>query len=455
MNEEGNKVSVIIPVHNGGKYLSRCLDSLVKQTLETIEVIVIDDGSTDATWEIMIKYQNMFPHIIRIDKNEVNVGTGSTRNVGLSLATGKYIIFVDSDDWVSECFCEELLKKAVEEQADVVYCTAHQVDADGKVIFAMIPPYLDMDLRKAENRRKVFVAGIHNTIAYWNQLVRREIYLDTGYQAMEGAVFNEDYMLTCIPFLCQKIAVLDVPLYFQEKRMDSVFYCERKKFNERLRAADCVIKQAVSLGIFENNRDEWEYLYIVMTFLNAVPEFLNRTLYNVFPVELMQQAVAKIKGKFPDFMNNKYLLFTPFEQSVRFLRMFCKGTETFYNFYYGNYAQLNNVYTEKIVRLVKGISGKKIAIWGAGLKGQAFLLKKHQGVNENIKWIIDKNENLLGEKICDIPIVSFDMVKNDVEIILVMNYNHFVSIKNVIDMKAGTFRISIINFEEYLLYGID
>lgn len=446
------KVSVIVPAYNAEKYLGRCLDSLIKQTLKDIEIIIIDDGSTDSTWNIIIEYQNRYQDIVKGHKNKRNIGTGSTRNVGLSLAQGDYIIFVDSDDWVSPDYCLKLWEKAIEEKADVVYCTAHQVDANGQVIFEMIPQYREMNLKDSINKRKGFIAGLHNTIAYWNQLVRCDIYTYSGYQAMEGAIFNEDYMLACLPFLCEKIAVIDTPLYFQERRSNSVFYSEKKKFNERVRAADRVLEMANALNIFENNKEEWEYLYIVMAFLNAIPEFLNRKLYHMCPMDLMNTAIKKISDRFPEFIHNKYLLISLFEEQVRFLRAFCEGTDSFYHFYFGGYASLNDVYSNKIIQLVESMADKRIAIWGAGLKGQAFLLKGHSGVNKNICWIIDINEDLWGENICGIPIVSFDMIREEVETVLVMNDNHFVDIKNRIDAEADTYSINLINLEEYLIY---
>lgn len=447
------KVSIIVPVYNGEKYLGRCLNSLVKQTLTDIEIIIIDDGSTDSTWNVIMEYRDRYQGKIRGHKNKVNIGTGSTRNVGLSLAQGDYIIFVDSDDWVSLDYCERLWEKAIEEKADVVYCTAHQVDSNMQVIFEMIPPYCQMDLKNPVNKKKAFVAGIHNTTAYWNQLVRREIYVDSGYRAMEGAVFNEDYMLACIPFLCGKIAVVDIPLYFQEKRSDSVFYSRKRKFNERVKAADHVLDMAKALNVFRDNKEEWEYLYIVMIFLNSVPEFLDRKLYHVYPMDLMHTAVAKITEKFPKFIDNKYLPISPFEQSVKFLRIFCKGADYFYQFYYGSYAWLNDVYSDKIIRFVENMSDQRIAIWGAGLKGQAFLLKRHPGVNEKIHWIIDINKEQWGREICGIPIVSFDRIKEEVQTIIVMNHIHFIDVrKQVTDLSASN-NINVLDLEEYLLYG--
>ena len=89
------KVSIIVPVYNTENYIERCLNSLVNQTLEDIEIIVVNDGSTDNTGKILQKYRDKIKII-----EQKNSGIATTRNKGLEIATGKYIAFVDSDDWL-------------------------------------------------------------------------------------------------------------------------------------------------------------------------------------------------------------------------------------------------------------------------------------------------------------------------------------------------------------------
>ena len=93
------KVSVIVPVYNTENFLERCLNSLVNQTLNDMEIIVVNDGSTDASQEIIDRFANDFPNIIRAYRKK-NGGLSSARNYGLDKATGEYIGFIDSDDYV-------------------------------------------------------------------------------------------------------------------------------------------------------------------------------------------------------------------------------------------------------------------------------------------------------------------------------------------------------------------
>ena len=104
------KVSVIVPVYNGEKYLTQCLDSIINQTLEDIEIISINDGSEDNSLSILERYASM-DNRIKIISTE-NRGLGAARNSGLELATGEYVAFVDADDWIDKETYEQLYSKS-------------------------------------------------------------------------------------------------------------------------------------------------------------------------------------------------------------------------------------------------------------------------------------------------------------------------------------------------------
>lgn len=109
-------ISIIVPVYNVEKYLSRCLDSLINQTLRDIEIICVNDGSTDTSLKIITDYASIDNRIIIVDKT--NGGLSSARNAGLELIRGEYFMFVDSDDWLEECACEESYKAIIQYDAE-------------------------------------------------------------------------------------------------------------------------------------------------------------------------------------------------------------------------------------------------------------------------------------------------------------------------------------------------
>ena len=112
------KVSLVVPIYNSSKYLNKCIDSLVNQTLKDIEIILINDGSTDKSEKVIKEYKDK--RIKYISKK--NEGIGKTRNRGIKEATGEYIAFVDSDDYLNEHFCEYMYKKAHADKCDLVIC---------------------------------------------------------------------------------------------------------------------------------------------------------------------------------------------------------------------------------------------------------------------------------------------------------------------------------------------
>ena len=117
------KVSVVVPCYNVSDYLDRCMESLLKQTIgiENIEIILVDDASTDngATWEVIMKYEQLYPDTIIAISLEQNLRQGGARNVGISYAGGEYLVFCDADDWMSLKALEHVYRKAKEVDADV------------------------------------------------------------------------------------------------------------------------------------------------------------------------------------------------------------------------------------------------------------------------------------------------------------------------------------------------
>ena len=123
------KVSIVIPIYNVEKYLDRCIKSVVNQTYSNLEIILVDDGSTDSSGSLCDLWAKNDKRIYVIHKQ--NAGLGMARNSGLELSTGEYIFFLDSDDYVDVTLVEKCLKKANEYDADVVIYGRTNVDEDG------------------------------------------------------------------------------------------------------------------------------------------------------------------------------------------------------------------------------------------------------------------------------------------------------------------------------------
>lgn len=129
------KVSIVVPAYNSHNTLARCLGSLVNQTLEDIEIIVVNDASTDDTWDIMLRCEAQFPDKVIVVDGGVNRGSGGARNQGFDIASGEYIGLVDSDDYVAPNMFELLYNRAKELDADIVDCGYYSEQNDKATIF--------------------------------------------------------------------------------------------------------------------------------------------------------------------------------------------------------------------------------------------------------------------------------------------------------------------------------
>lgn len=190
------KLSIIVPVYNADKYLEKCLDSLVNQTMDDYEVILVNDGSKDSSQSIIDSYVNQYPELIRAVTVE-NGGQGRARNIGIDMARGAYIGFVDSDDWVASDMFEKLYTAVVEDDADMAVCDTVQCFDDGSEV------YLPMSR---------FESAMEITTAVWNKLFKKE--LVEGIRFPEGLWYEDAEFVIKTMLGCKNIARVGEGLYF-------------------------------------------------------------------------------------------------------------------------------------------------------------------------------------------------------------------------------------------------
>ena len=149
-----NKISIIVPVHNGELYLKDCLDSLISQTLEDIEIITIDDASKDKSLAILKKYSQKYPKI-KVYQNKKNIGQGATRNKGLEIANGEYIGFVDCDDYVSKTMYQIMYELAKENKLPDIIETRIMFVKDNSYLNQNLNYSLTKHFRLITNKNKI------------------------------------------------------------------------------------------------------------------------------------------------------------------------------------------------------------------------------------------------------------------------------------------------------------
>lgn len=229
-------ISIICPIYNIALYLPKCIQSIIGQTYSNLQIILVDDGSTDGSAKICDKYASLDNRIKVIHKP--NGGLVSARKAGLKAATGEYVIYVDGDDWIESDLCENMLKEMLDSEADLV-------DADyymdmGQEVISMhsnifygryhaeeIIPIMLCDENFNECRLKAYL---------WSKMFRRELLERVQYAVDERVTFGEDVAVT-YPYVlqCKKISILNYSGYHYVQHLSSMVYT--KKDDEQIRNA--------------------------------------------------------------------------------------------------------------------------------------------------------------------------------------------------------------------------
>ena len=252
-------LSVIIPVYNVAEYLPKCIESVQKQTYSDLQVILVDDGSTDESGVICDQYQVLDNRISVIHK--MNGGLSSARNAGLNLASGEFNAFLDSDDWIEETMYEELIQLMYEYNADIASCGFKEVYKDKAIIRS------NTGAVKIYNRTDS-IKGLlkQNEIRFevWNKVYKKEVIGDTRFK--DKQVFEDIYFERCCFLKMHHLVYLDKALhnYLLERpgNTNSKFskekllaFAEIDGFINELRekemfdAADCIQAMAIQFSI--------------------------------------------------------------------------------------------------------------------------------------------------------------------------------------------------------------
>lgn len=210
------KISVIVPVYNTEKYLHRCIDSILSQTFEDFELLLIDDGSTDNSGMICDEYANRDSRIKVFHKS--NGGLTSARNHGLKYATGVWIAHIDGDDWIAPDMFDKLIEKAEEDNADIVFCDFYFAYSESKII------YRTYDWEKQGNDGLAhYIASVWTTV--WCSIQRRSLYIDYKLQSPDGICFCEDFdLMVRLCFFSKTISKVTTPLYYYRQRESSIIH---------------------------------------------------------------------------------------------------------------------------------------------------------------------------------------------------------------------------------------
>ncbi len=323
-------ISVIIPVYNVKKYLQRCLDSVIEQTYQNLEVILIDDGSTDHSGKICKEYakKDVRIHVI----SQKNQGVGAARNKGLDTAKGEYITFVDSDDFISKDMIETMYGELIRLNVTYIGCGYNHLDSKGNILGSYtvneITTYSGI---QALQRHYMISEKKENFILVWGKLFRRELFHCLRFSS--ELFFEDMHLMPYILQKCNKIAFVPYIGYNYQKNGNSI---TNKQDNAHIA---CLYKD--SFLIWKNHlelyrRNGWSDLVTAVK-CACVNKVIAHGISNSIPKEMYQESVVLLRrytitllfSHIPLKQKTYYMLFCLIgAKGYRKLRTICHTSDT-------------------------------------------------------------------------------------------------------------------------------
>ena len=244
------KISIIVPVYNVSAYIERCVSSLLCQTFTSIEIIFIDDGSTDDSVlkiRSLIKNKPKNKPLVRIIRQQ-NQGLSSARNAGIKIAQGDYLSFVDSDDAISPNFCEVTYQKAQASKADLVIANRIDCNQNGAYLISKILPVVTSNVTDKKNRLKLCLFGKLSWTA-WGKLYKKKLFASKLFA--EGRYYEDTILIPEIITDSATMSFVYDASYFYHQRTGAITnsYFSEKHFSDQLFSLECNLALAKKYNI--------------------------------------------------------------------------------------------------------------------------------------------------------------------------------------------------------------
>lgn len=294
-------ISVIVPAYNVEKYISSCLDSLLNQTKKEIEIIAIDDGSTDNTLNILNEYKRNNPNKIHVISQN-NQGLSITRNNGIKLSTGKYISFVDGDDEIDTNLFKNLWDKLEEFPYDVVAFNVEIIYPNKKII---VNPGITSDIKDFNLiSKKKFLTDMYCMAC--NKIYKRDLFKDDNLLFTPNTWF-EDVLLMhkLIPNLTS-LGYLDFPGYKYYQRENSITYTYSDKLKDINFVLEKILEYYKKNDLYSVYKAELEYIYVrymFATYIKRLAKSKDKQKFN----NGIKYSLNCVNKTFPNYKKNIYI----------------------------------------------------------------------------------------------------------------------------------------------------
>lgn len=326
------ELSIIVPVYNmaAEHKLEYCLDSLVGQTITDYEIIAVDDCSTDESWTILQRYEKQFPEKFHAVHSEENRHQGGAKNIGLKMAQGEWIGFIDSDDWITPDMYERLLIRAEETGADLVGCdyclTSEHSLKVGQVVHNN--KMSQTGVLDDEKRRSLILDGGSLVV----KIFRRDMILDNELWFPEHIFYEDNALGNSYLVLAKHFEYIEEPLYYYYQHESSTVHTiSKKRCEDRMEAGRLMLAEAKRHDFLDRYRPELEYSFTILFYVNTLFTYMagiNRT-----SCRFVKALGQEMKWHFPDFQNNPYYCERTHEEEKKLIRMQMRSTLLFVGYY--------------------------------------------------------------------------------------------------------------------------
>lgn len=264
---KGPKISVIVPVYNVEKYLKECVESVLNQTFRDIEIIIVNDGSTDDSYEVLTQIEDERVVIV----NKENGGLSSARNAGIEIAKGRYLAFVDSDDWVAPDYIERMYEVCEEFNCDMAQCSYEDVYNESAKISSDITGVFPSFYSGKEFSYAMYTLLSWRSNLVVNKLYKKELFEEIRFP--QGKIHEDEFTIYKVAWKANKIGVISNKLYFYRHRPGSIM---QQTYNKnRLDASEAFFERAD----FYLHRGEEELVYLTrerhLDWVNAQKKMLS------------------------------------------------------------------------------------------------------------------------------------------------------------------------------------
>ena len=283
-------ISIIIPVYNAEEYLDKCIQSILTQTSQNLEIILVDDGSTDKSSIICDAYAQKDHRVVVI--HQKNAGVSVARNTGIDAATGRYIGFVDSDDWIEPDMFEKLLGEAIQTEADIVMCDATTVYSDGKTeqdTITQLPQSICLMHDEMKAKLLLELAGSACRCLYSRDMIReKQICFPIGVKFSEDRIFNL-YAMGYVKQVCY----LKESYYNRYMNLKSAVHRFHPDYFEACKMAARETQKAIAIAWNDDETYQTAYLsQLISGSLMAINNYYYKT--STFTAKERKAAVRKL-----------------------------------------------------------------------------------------------------------------------------------------------------------------